>query len=442
MVVRAQDDDDNGDGVPDLAVVSTGNVEVGVLLGAGTGSFAAQVTFAVGKGPAAVAAGDFAGKGRLDLAVANENDGTVGVLLNLGGGQGTGSFAAQVTYGVGSQPTAIAVGDFNDDGRLDLAVPSQEDNSVSVWLGEDGGLFDAEQGYDVGGGPTNAPLSVAVGDFNGAGWPDLAFANSYTNDVGVLLNLCDGGGFFSATPTTYAAGTTPVAVVVGDFNGDGRLDLAVANAGTDQGGTVSLLLNQGDGGFAGQVSFAVGKMPSALAEGDLNGNGRLDLVVVNFSDRTLSVLLNDGDGGFDAQTTYSVGNSPQSVAVGDFNGDGRPDLAVANQGDETVGVLMNRGDGGFSTQATYAVSGGPYSIAVGDFNGDGEPDLAVAGFGNETVSLLLNQGGTFATALTFAVGNSPGAVAVGDFNRDGRPDLAVANYFDGTVSVLLNVCSP
>jgi hypothetical protein len=173
---------------------------------------------------------------------------------------------------------------------------------------------------------------------------------------------------------------------VGDVNGDGHADLAVANSS----GTVSVLMGNGSGGFAPAVNFAVGSGPPSVAVGDFNGDGHADLAVTNGGDNTVSVLIGDGSGNFGTEPPIPVGTQPLSVAVRDFNGDGHADLAVANFADNTVSVLVSDGTGNFGTEPPIPVGTGPRSVAVGDFNGDGRADLAVANSGDDTVSVLLN----------------------------------------------------
>jgi hypothetical protein len=190
-------------------------------------------------------------------------------------------------------------------------------------------------------------------------------------------------------------GTNPASVAVGDFNGDGKLDLAVANSASNN---VSVLLGNGDGTFQAAVNYAVGTNPASVAVGDLNGDGKLDLAVANIGSNNVSVLLGNGDGTFKAAVNYAVGSSPYSVAVGDFNGDGKLDLAVANPGSNNVSVLLGNGDGTFQTAVNYAVGSYPYSVAVGDFDGDGRMDLAVANHGSNNVSILLQSAPTGGSA--------------------------------------------
>ncbi len=286
---------------------------------------------------------------------------------------------------------------------------------------------------------------------NGTGWT-AALANGVACGDGGWI--CEGGSCSPYCPAgesptfgtavTYGVGSGPMSVAIGDLNGDGEADLAVANWGGGNGDTVSVLLNEGSGTFGTAVTYGVGSGPASVAIGDLNGDGKADLAVANGGSATVSVLLNEGSGRFGTAVTYGVGSGPNSVAIGDLNGDGKADLAVANSGDNTVSVLLNEGSGRFGTAVTYGVGSGPFSVAIGDLNGDGKADLAVANFGGTTVSVLLNEGsGVFGTAVTYGVGINPNSVAIGDLNGDGKADLAVANYGGGsgtTVSVLLNEC--
>ena len=448
--------DFNGDGKPDL-VVANNNQEcdggncpgtVSVLLNGGGGTFAAQMTYATGSDPASVAVGDFAGDGTLGFAVAINGESSVDVFR----GPGDGTFAAPIILAWGGNPDAVAVGDFNGDGRPDLAVANYSDATVGVQLDKgparETESFTAPAPHAV----EQHPRAVAVGDFNGDGKQDLAVANTTSNlpdggpgpgTVSVLLNLGDGG---FASQVTYGSESVPTGVAVGDFNGDGRPDLAVVNQIGGDAGTVNVLLNQPDGGFGPELPYAVGVSPQALAVGDFDGDGKSDLAVANLTDGTLSLLFGLGDGDFAPQVTYVVGQEPYSVAVGDFNGDGKPDLAVANSYCSpsnscpgTVSVLLNRGDGGFAAQVHYTVGISPYSVVVGDFNGDGKLDLAAANQGDATVMVLLNSGdGTFAAPATYAVGQGPSSLAVGDFNGDGLPDLAVGSTGNDAVNVLVN----
>jgi len=333
--------------------------------------------YAVSLKPYSVAAADFNGDGILDLAVASAES-NVSVLL----GNGEGTFQPAVNYYAGGSPYSVAVGDFNGDGYLDLAVANG--TYVAVLLGNGDGTFQGLKTYSAG----SNPVSVAVGDFNGDGILDLAVAD-YSGNVIVLLGKGD-GTFQAAPDSPYATGTHPFSVAVGDFNGDGYLDLAIA----DFGGGVIVLMNNADGTGTFQVApdspYAAGTHPSSVAVGDFNGDGYLDLAVANYGSNNVSVLLGNGDGSFQGAVNYPAGTQPRSVAVGDLNGDGTLDLAVADYGGSTnVSVLLGNGDGTFQTALSYAADSSPWSVAVGDFNGDGRMDLAVANQNSNNVSILL-----------------------------------------------------
>ena len=340
---------------------------------------------------------------------------------------GTG-FSSTTSPGTGSGPFAVAVGDFNGDGRADLAVANNGSNSVTILLGNGGGTFVVASSPSTG----SSPRAIAVGDFNGDGRLDLAVANQFSNTVSILLGNGDGTFFATASPGT---GSQPRAIAVGDFNKDGRADLAVANIGSN---AVSILLGNGDGTFVLAALPSTGVSPWSVAIGDFNSDGNADLAVANAGSNSVSILLGHGNGTFTATTSPNTGTNPQSVVVGDFNGDGLPDLAVANAGSNSVSILLGIGNGTFSATSSPGTGTQPVSMAVGDFNGDGRTDLAVANSGSSSASILLGNGnGTFSAAASPGTGSNPLSVAVGDFNGDGAEDLAVANNNSSTVSILL-----
>ncbi|MFI5371369.1 MAG: FG-GAP-like repeat-containing protein, partial [Candidatus Eisenbacteria bacterium] len=330
-----------------------------------------------------------------------------------------------------TNPISVAIGDVNGDGRPDLAVAAFSSNRVSMLLGDTGPLGTGQFGEktDYATGPY--PYSVAIGDVSGDGKPDLVLAAGSSSSVSVLLG--NGIGGFGAR-ADFATGVNPVSVAIGDLNGDGRPDLVTANIASS---SVSVLPGSGAGGFGARTDYATGSYPYSVAIGDLNGDGRPDLAVANEVPNTVSVLLANGAGGFGAKTDFPTGSQPMSVAIGDVSGDGKLDLVTADTGANKVSVLLGNGAGGFGSRVDYTTGTQPQSVAIGDVSGDGNPDLVVANSGSNTVSVLLGNGaGGFGAKTDLPTGNYPYSVAIGDVNGDGRADLAVANN-SNTVSVLL-----
>jgi hypothetical protein len=420
--------DFNNDGILDLAVANANSFasnygNVSVLLGKGDGSFQPAPSYTVGADAFSVVVGDFNGDGHLDLAVAGYLDveqTTPEVSILLGNGDGT----FQAAHFYRTQGGSLAVGDLNGDGNLDLMT-----SGGSVLLGNGDGTFQAAPNFATG----NSPSSVAVGDFNGDGIPDLAVTNGAVPYGTVTILLGNGDGTFQANGVSYAVGTVATSVVVGDFNNDGHLDLAVGNLNPNFPGVLSILLGNGDGTFQAVQNQSLNSAGGPLAFGDFNGDGILDLATGEGK-----ILLGNGDGTFQLTHTYAIDTAPPvCVAVADFNGDGSLDLAVACSldGAGNVSFVLGNGDGSFNVAPTYPAGYDPEFVAVGDLNGDGIPDLAVAnGYGSDLggrghLSVLLGNGdGTFRAGSTVAAGLGNNFVAVADLNGDGKPDIIMTSF--------------
>ena len=330
------------------------------------------------RNPWGVALGQFDGDGVLDLAVANYSSHNVSILK----GAGNGTFTYFTNCAAGSNPRGLVAGDVNNDGKADLAVANYGGNTVSVLLGTGDGTFAAATNLVVG---VN-PYTVALGDLNGDGWTDLVSANYSSTNVSVRLN--NGNGTFGTT-SNYVAGTNPCAVALGDLNNDGRPDLAVANW---SGNNVSVRLGNGDGTFGTASHWAVGATPSSVAMGDFNGDGKADVATANWSANNVSVLLGNGDGSFAPASHYgTTGTQPSWLVAGQFTGDANLDLAVANYNANNVSLLLGNGDGSFQMTTNYGVGANPYWIAAGDLDNDGRLDLAVGCYGSHYVYILMGN---------------------------------------------------
>jgi uncharacterized repeat protein (TIGR01451 family) len=331
----------------------------------------APTTYATGAGPNALVYGDFNGDGKIDLATVNSTANTVSVLL----GNGDGTFQGKVDYAVGAQPLSLVVGDFNGDGNADLAVANLTGNSLSILVGNGDGTFQTAVSLAL----PFAASAVAVADLNQDSILDLIVAS---NGGGQTVLLGNGDGTFRIT-SNYTCCSNGTPAVVADFNGDGKPDLAFGSYGS-----IDVTLGNGDGTFGNTLYAGSAYSIAALAAGDLNGDGKLDIVTTD-SSGGVDVHLGNGDGTFQNSVYYASGSSPSAVTIGDVNGDGKMDVVVANGAGNTVSVLLGKGDGTMQTQIAYATGSSPHGVVVGDFNGDGRTDIAVANAQSNSISILL-----------------------------------------------------
>jgi hypothetical protein len=421
-----------GNGLQDI-VAANANGTVTVLLSRGNRTFQPPKSFSVGATPLAVAVADFNGDGQLDLVTANSND-TVSVLL----GNGNGTFGTPITTSVGDSLTSLAVGQFNGDHKPDLVVGTSK--GLDVLLGQGDGTFQLKQSFHFFVDRTipEPVTAVAVSDLRSNGTQDIvALAGA---ELDVLLG--NGNGTFQA-PVQHQSGGTVTSFVVDDFTGDGKPDIVTSNGG-GQSASLSLLAGVGDGTFLAPQTVSLGQSANALAAGEFRGDGKLDLALADSGSNSVTVLLGNGNGTFATTPAFAAGVAPVSIAAGDFNGDGKADLVTTEAAGGAV-VLLNNGAGTFRTGPTLTFSSTADAVVVGDFNHDGKQDIAV---GNQdgTIDVFLGNGnGTFQAAKTFSLGTNDiiRSLVAGNFSNDGRLDLAATvdlanNGQTGLVTVLLS----
>ncbi len=369
-------------------------------------------------------------------------------------------------FATGYNPFSLAIGDLDGDGKPDLAIANSSSNTVSVLRNtSSNGLITAGSFANKVDFATGAyPRSVAIADLDGDGKPDLAITNTNDNSISVLRNTSSSGAINTgsfATKVDFATGSTPHGLAIGDLDGDGKPDFAIANSGTN---SISVLRNISSSGlitsssFAARVDFATGVYPTSVAIGDLDGDGKPDLAITNNNSNSVSVLHNTSvngyisTGSFATKVDFTTNSMPYRIAIGDLDGDGKPDLAIANSGTNSISVLRNTSSSGLITSSSFAArvdftTGSIVSsLAIGDLDGDGKPDLAMANASSNTVSVLRNTSASgsitvasFANKVDFATGTYfPSSVAIGDLDGDGKPDLAITNNNSNSVSVWRN----
>jgi hypothetical protein len=340
---------------------------------------------------------------------------------------------APVTYALRGAPQTVATADFNRDGIIDVAVPIRAMGITSVMLGTGGGTLS-----NIESSGTATPIGAAIGDLNRDGRTDIAITDADTNQVAVFIGDADGTVTELSQPAD--AGQAPAGIAIGDFNGDGILDLAVTNASYNgiTGQSVSIVLGNGDGTYGSPIAYSVGTNPVAVVTTDVNGDGKLDLIVSNHDSNSVTTLLGNGDGTFRNPTTTATAPSPVSIVLADLNGDGKLDLVTANASG-SVSVSLGTGTGAFGTSTDYICGNGPSAVAIGDVNLDGVLDVVVTNHDDDQVAVLLGNGdGTFQPPTVFAAGAGPNGLALADVNQDGRVDVIVSDDRSNSLAVLIN----
>lgn len=437
--------DFNADGNLDLVTANFLSDDVSILLGDGAGAFSESDSSPVeaGTGPVSITSTDVDEDGAADLVVGNGFSDDVSVLL----GDGSGAFAeaAGSPIAIGSSVSQALAEDVDGDTNIDLVVANRDDDNVSILLGDGSGGFVQAGGSPIAVG--SSPEDLALVDLNNDGEIDVAAANASSDDISVLLG--DGSGGFNEAPGSpfsvgADAGSTR-SIDFGDFNGDGNIDLTASSA---RNGQVGILLGDGVGGFApaAESPYTVFTSPQSLNVSDLDSDGLVDVLVVHSLGARLSILSGDGDGSLSESPGSPIlfGVDPRDGEIADFDGDGENDLAILRSSQNEALVLKGTGSGQFSSLGVFPLDGNtpPAALLADDLDADGNMDLVTVHGGSpgEIGVLLGNGSGGFSSAdnSPFLVGTFPGAVTSGDANLDGNTDLFVANGFlSDDISVLL-----
>jgi hypothetical protein len=434
-----------GDGTVDRVTVNFVTDTVGFNLGNGNGTFRNVANVLAGNTPVDVTPGDFNGDGQPDVVVANAGSNSLSVLLNTTPRPASNLFASPTKVKVAGDPSTEVSAALTGNGISDLVVLNKQNSTVSILLGNGDGTFQAAHTYTG----INYPRTVAVADVNGDGHPDIVIGGE-NGDVDVMLGNGD-GTFKAPIKTNIDPNGGNIIVATADLTGDGDQDIIAADRSD---GLLGIVLNNGNGVFAPPRLYSVGNHPSSIAVGNL-GNGHADILVANEYAATVSVLLGNGDGTFRDAPTLSVGDNPESIALADLNGDGKLDLIVGDDGayyqkgdTASLNVFLGNGDGTFKPPTKTVLQGDRLGeVAVGDLTGDGKQDVAVTtGYQQaptDFVDVLVGNGdGTLQPPATFVVLNSPGTISLADVNDDGKLDIVVPDEQHARLSVLLNTASP
>lgn len=368
-------------------------------IGFTTSSFATKNDLIAGRGPSCTASGDLDGDGRPDIIVVNDSSNTVSVFRNISIND-TISFAPKIDYATGDFPLSLAIDDLDGDGKQDLVVANGKSNTVSIFrnISSGAGNISFAQKIDLVSG--SSPSCVVIRDFDGDGKQDIAAANNSSNTVSIFKNISSVGSFLFIAKSDFLTGTSPNWITVGDLDNDGKADLAVVNGVSTN--AVSVLRNNSISGnisFVTKKDFDGGAYPVGITIGDMDGDSRQDLIVARVGQPTMTILLNSSSGGgnisFYTKSTYNVSSGSYAVTVNDLDGDGKPDIIVANSFLNSVSVLKNRSMQGslslsFSQPSVYSVGSNPWFITSVDMNGDGKPDIATANNKTANVSVLKN----------------------------------------------------
>ncbi|CAF3938924.1 unnamed protein product [Rotaria sp. Silwood1] len=431
--------DFNNDNKMDIAVVNYGTNNIGILLGNGDGSFQNQITYFIAYDsiPYSLAIGDFNKDNQLDIAVVNYGTNNIVILL----GYGNGRFENKNIYttDINSNPSSIVVGDFNNDNHLDIIVANNGNGNIGIFLGYGNGTFTEQLTFSIS--SNSHPQYITVGNFNKDNRFYVVVVDS-ENDQIHFLSEYDNGAFTKVTTYDGISKSNPFSIAIADFNKDNQSDIVVANYATNN---ILILSGYFSIPSTRQTNYFVGQntRPNCVAIADINNDGQLDLIVSNHDNNVL-IFTGYGNGTFSKNMAYSTGENslPHYVVVIDLNNDNRMDIVTANYGSNTIGVLLGQDNGTFANVTTYStgINSLPWSVAVGDLNGDNILDIVSGNWGFTYVSVFLGLGnGIFGNTTTYFTGydSNPISVVVGDVNNDNRLDIITANHHSDNVGILL-----
>lgn len=346
------------------------------------------------------------------------------------------------------KPFSIEIADLNGDKIKDLVIANSEDSSVTVLTGIGKGNFSEVKGSPFTAG--SVPNDIAIADFNNDGKPDLAFANHTRKYLTVLAGDGD-GGFAPLKGSPFAVEVTPHThgIAAADFNNDGNTDLLTDSWGNNR---LAILFGNNNHGFNSTVKYLdVGKHPYQRARvADLNKDGNADIITTNLDGNNSTILLGDGKGNFGEApgSPFACGDSPFGVAVGDINRDGNPDLAIVNSpfitasntGRDGLTILLGDGTGKFKTMqgSPFTTGKAPGRVAIGDVNGDGFGDIVISNYQSDDISVfIMNKSGVIST-YKIPTGKSPNGAAIADLDGDGKNDIVVTNSGEYRLDIIFS----
>jgi hypothetical protein len=363
----------------------------------------------------------------------------------------TADFASKVDFGTSSGPCSIAVGDMDGDRKPDVVTANYLSDNVSILrnTASSGSIAAASFATKVDVTTGVLPIVVTLADMDNDGKLDIVTANLTSNTVSVIKNNSTIGNLSFATKVDYATGSAPRSVTVGDIDGDGKRDIAVANSGS---GTLSILRNTfttvGTISFAAKVDFTAGNAAYSVAIGNIDGDSKLDVLVNNYNDNSVSIFRNTSTSGtisFATKIDFATGLNPQAVTTGDIDNDGKQDVLVTNVSGNTLSIFRNTSSSGSISMATrqdFTTGTQPTMVALGDADADGKADVSVSNYGSNSVSVFRNTSTSgsisLATKIDFATDVNPQGTIVADIDRDNRPDVLTANAGSSDISVIKN----